>query len=169
MVKRWVLGWVLGALLGGGLQAQEAPQAYWNDTMIQVTYSDLGLQFKSGSVVSPFPLLKPELRTLLERFPDSRASLHDFDAHYGGGQGLLWTGVAVAVGGVILGVSQTSNANPQPIVVGAALTLALGGLGVELWGAGTILDSYHDLFTGVNQYNVEQFQAYAQTHPGVGN
>ncbi len=155
----------LALTVTGVAQAQtptkESPSAFWNDKIIKIDYSGWGLQLQVNNISSSIPFIKPEIRSLLEEFPDSKSSLKGFDDKYVSGQIFLWCGLTVALVGVAIGANQTNSSSPQPAVVGTSLGLAIGGLCVELWGAFTIVGSYRDLFDGVNEYNKDQFAAYS--------
>jgi len=156
---------VMGLFVAGVAHAQvvpkQMPDSFWDDRIIKVEYTGWGMQLQAGTTQSTIPFIQPEIRTLLDKFPDSKAALEGFDNKYVSGQVMLWSGFAVAIGGLITVGSQSDSSNPQPVVIGTGSVLAIGGLLVELWGGGTILGSYRDLFQGVNLYNKEAFETYS--------
>jgi hypothetical protein len=136
------------------------PDTVQDDSIIKIAPSGLsGTEYWVGGRVSRVPFLEPELRTLLNEFPDSKALLASYDGKYVGAQILGWTGFAVAMTGVALGASQTSSSNPNTFLVGAGLGLAAIGLGSEIYGLTTLFGSYRDLSDSVNKYNSEALAA----------
>jgi hypothetical protein len=141
---------------------KESPDAFWNDRIIKINFTGSGIQLFVDDIQSGIPFIKPEVRTLLEEFPDSKASFASYDNKYVTGQIFLWTGLATELGGLGVIASQANASGSQSAILGTGLALIVGGVCAELWGALTISSSYGDLYDAINKYNKEQFLAYSQ-------
>lgn len=164
MLKSAITVLVLSLLFAEVGHAQSSikggPDSARNDSIIKIVPSGLwGTEYQVGSGVSRVPFLEPDLRALLNEFPDSKALLASYNGKYVSAQILGWTGLAVAVTGVALGASQTSTSNPNPVLVGTGLALAAIGIGSEIYGLITLFGSYRDLSDSVSRYNSEVLEA----------